>query len=96
MPEAARPDTGWHMDKRVPIALILAILVQTGSVFWWASAISQRVAALEAERVNTADQPGRIIRLETQIGAIQASIASIDAKLDRLLQIRYENGPDAP
>lgn len=85
-------DSAWHLDKRVPLALIFAIVVQTATIFWWASAISQRVAALEAERAATADYQGRIVRLETQIAGLQETMNGIDAKLDRLLQARYEHG----
>lgn len=44
MPEkpAAEP---WHLDRRIPIALILAIIGQTAGAVWWASTISGTVAA---------------------------------------------------
>lgn len=43
MPEkpAAEP---WHLDRRIPIALILAIIGQTAGAVWWASTISGTVA----------------------------------------------------
>lgn len=44
MPEkpAAEP---WHLDRRIPIALILAIIGQTAGAVWWASTISGTLAA---------------------------------------------------
>ncbi|MBX9596137.1 MAG: hypothetical protein K2X46_17360 [Roseomonas sp.] len=33
----------WHLDKRVPIALILAVAVQTAGMVWWAGQLSARV-----------------------------------------------------
>ena len=51
----------WHLDLRVPIALILAIIGQTAGAVWWASTISgavadhaRRVALLEAGKVEDA------------------------------------------
>ena len=38
---------GWHLDKRVPIAIILAIFVQTAGVVWWAARLENRVVTLE-------------------------------------------------
>lgn len=39
----------WHLDKRVPIALILTVLLQTLSIVWWASNMTARVASVERE-----------------------------------------------
>lgn len=33
----------WHLDKRVPIALIFAIMVQSASAIWWAASMSERM-----------------------------------------------------
>lgn len=38
----------WHFDRKVPIALIATIVVQTVAVVWWASGIHHRVATVEA------------------------------------------------
>lgn len=34
----------WHLDRRVPIALILTIIVQTVGLVWWAASLSHQVA----------------------------------------------------
>lgn len=44
-PEAI--DREWHLDKKVPIALIATLLLQTGGLVWWARGLDARVAALE-------------------------------------------------
>lgn len=36
----------WHLDKRVPIVIIVTILFQTMGVVWWAATTSVRVEAL--------------------------------------------------
>jgi len=40
-------ETHWHLDRRVPLALIFALVMQSGSFAWWASSISERVAQNE-------------------------------------------------
>ena len=38
---------GFSIDKRIPLALIMAILVQTATVAWWGAHMEARVDALE-------------------------------------------------
>jgi len=76
------PATGpWHLDKRVPVALLLAILVQTFGMGWWASSISERVASLERSRADNKDTGGRLMVLESQMKDIKAILQRIDRKL---------------
>lgn len=37
----------WHLDKRVPIVLILALSLQTAGVIWWAATMTERVTNME-------------------------------------------------
>jgi hypothetical protein len=76
-------ETHWALDKRVPIALILTIAIQTGGLIWWASDVNARVAQLERQAAVAAPQPERIIRLETQIEAIREGIAEIKTLIRR-------------
>ena len=78
--------TGWHLDKRVPIALILAIGLQATATIFWAAKIDQRVSQLEADRMQMTEQPGKIIRLETQMQGLQDGMRDVCGKLDRLLE----------
>jgi hypothetical protein len=32
----------WHFDRRLPVALIVALTVQAGSSLWWAASFSAR------------------------------------------------------
>ena len=36
----------WHLDKRVPIALIFTVLMQTLVAVWWAAALSSSVESI--------------------------------------------------
>jgi len=59
----------WHLDKRVPIALILTIFIQTVGIVWWAATVTSRVDRLE-EKANIAQElNNRVIRMEEQLKA---------------------------
>lgn len=67
-------DNHWHLDKRVPIALILAIFAQTGGAVWWAASQSAALEGLQA----------RVIRLESQNDKRDAQMSAISERLARL------------
>lgn len=76
-------DTRWHLDKRVPIALIVTILVQTGGALWWAASVSERVNTLERAQMERAPQADRLTRVEVKIEAIQEGISEIKRLIQR-------------
>lgn len=90
--------TGWHLDRRVPLALIFTLFIQTGGAIWWASGITAaqeavvksqvglttRVERLEAGRD---EQSSRMVRVETQIGNVSDQVKD---QRDLLLQILQE------
>ncbi|MEM8838921.1 MAG: hypothetical protein AAGE89_12565 [Pseudomonadota bacterium] len=39
----------WHLDKRIPLAMIAAIIIQTVGVTWWAATLTERVDDLRAQ-----------------------------------------------
>ncbi len=61
-PVAAEPRAGWSIDRKVPIALVIAATVQLGVACVWAGAAystitahSDRLAHLEAASAATTD-----------------------------------------
>lgn len=75
----AREDNDWHLDKRVPIALIGALALQTGTFIWWASSLTERVAVLERGALASAPQADRLTRVEVKIENIQSGVDEIKA-----------------
>jgi hypothetical protein len=67
----------WHLDKKVPIALILTLAFQTAAIVWWAASISARVDTLEQRTIAAAPQAERIVRLETKLDGVIDKIAEI-------------------
>jgi hypothetical protein len=71
-------------ELRVTLAVGAAFAAQTVLALLWAGAAAERLSQLERR----ADASGEIIertaRLEEQVGAARASLARIEARLDRL------------
>jgi hypothetical protein len=74
-------DTAWHLDKKVPIALIVAIAVQSGSMVWWAASASERLNVLERKAEIAAPQAERLARVETKLESVQDGISEIKSIL---------------
>ncbi len=77
-------DKHWHLDKRVPLVLIFAILVQTGAALWWAAGVNARVEQLERQVISSAPNVERIVRLETKMDAIFSQLAEIKLMVQRV------------
>lgn len=67
----------WHLDKKVPVALIVTLSLQTAAIVWWAASISARVDVLEQRSLAAAPQAERIIRLEAKLDNVVDKIAEI-------------------
>lgn len=74
-------DQPWHFDKRIPLAMIGAIFIQTGAAFWWASSINERVSALEWWRQDTKNISEDIAVVKSQINDLRSILNRIDALL---------------
>ena len=73
----------WHLDKKVPILLILTIFLQTGGFFWWAASQTEKVSVLK-ERVDAlAPQAERLARLEVSLDNIKMTLIEIKQALNR-------------
>jgi uncharacterized membrane protein len=82
-------DEPWHLDKRVPVAMIFAILMQTIGIVWWAATIGADVAQLKTSDVR---QDSRIESIQSiagtqavQLGRIEENTRATQAAVERLL-----------
>jgi hypothetical protein len=87
-PIDSRSDYGWHLDRKVPIALIVALAAQTGAVSWWAATLSVRVDLLERQVTTIGPQAERIIRLESKVDGISGTLSEIKTLIDRRPELR--------
>ena len=90
-------DRQWHLDKRVPVALLFGLMVQGGAGVWWASGANERLSQIERRlegfatrgeaRDNTVNQQGQTIAV------LLSRIDDTNRNLDRLREeVTMTNG----
>lgn len=74
----------WTLDRRIPIALVFAIFMQTISAVWWASTTNNRVENLE-RRVDVAENlTERVVRLEVVLNNVDKTLVRLNRTIDKL------------
>lgn len=72
------PNEHWHLRKEIPVALILAILVQTGGALWWAASMTTRMDQIERRMENAAirsqNVDNHVAQQATQIAVLVSRI----------------------
>lgn len=72
----------WHLDKKVPIALIGALMFQTVGFGVWMGSIQTRVDNVEAWQGKNDRMDARLSVLESQLGNVSAILERIENKID--------------
>ena len=80
--ETVKHATGWHLDRRVPIALIVALMIQTSAGIWWAATLTARVSTIELWVADNRQVKDRLTRMETRQEYMIQTIEKIDRKLE--------------
>lgn len=80
----------WHLDKKVPIGLIIGLIVQTVVLATWITTrfdgIDNRIANLEKSDGGQASHESRLVILEQQFSYIRSDLAEIKEILRRRFQ----------
>jgi len=80
---AAGDGQPWHLDRRVPIAVIVTLMMQSAAALLWAGAADERISTLEARSGRIDEMVERTVRLEEQARVANAALTRIEARLDR-------------
>lgn len=80
-PVIDKSDANWHFDRKVPVAVIIMLVVQTGGFIWWAAKADERLSTLERKVEFAAPQGDRLTRVEVNIEAIKDSLTEIKSRL---------------
>ncbi|MFC2252520.1 hypothetical protein ACETRX_22985 [Labrys portucalensis] len=97
----------WSVDKKIPAALVITLLLQTGGIVWWVSSLNSRVTVVEEKAIATrldidklkdvsGEAKERFARTETTLISVVETTRRVESKLDRLLDDRQParaNGP---
>ena len=70
----ADPTDHWTLDRRVPVAIVVTILIQLIGFAWYAAKLDARVD----------EQAARISRAETQITSIEREARDVSTRLVRV------------
>lgn len=78
----------WHLDKKVPIAIILALAAHLGGFIWWASAQTAWRETTEMRLLREEAQSQRNIEwssgVSQQLAALKATTDAMRGALDRI------------
>lgn len=84
---AAQPDNHWHLDKKVPISIIMVLMTQGVMGLWAIADMKKDVEVLKAGKQEqfVRDQRQDSDSAETKI-LIRQDIREVNGKLDRLIE----------
>ena len=87
--EKTNMNENWHLDKKVPLSLIFAMLMQAAMVVWAIADIKKDVEVLKAQ--NTAQRDRDVqqdMAQARQLLVVTNWLERMDGKLDRLIEHR--------
>jgi hypothetical protein len=80
------PDNQWHLDKKVPLSLIFAMLIQAGMVIWVIADIKKDVEVLKATMAAQADRDNRQDRAAYEaVALVREDLREVKALLNKLV-----------
>ena len=68
----------WAIDKRIPVALIFTLLVQTAGFAFWVGQLSIRIDQLEGQSQRYFLNGDRLTRLEVRIDNLINTVEGLD------------------
>ena len=82
-----KEDNNWHLDKKVPITLIIILVMQFFGGAWFMSRMESRVSYLEAAKISQErvdDLQDR--RAGEAVSLVRGDIQELGRKLDRVIE----------
>lgn len=85
--ENRRTDDSWHLDKKVPLSLICAMLVQAGMVIYAIADIKKDVEFLKLQvRVQEVRDNRQDSDMKEAMALLRESLGLLNSKMDRLIE----------
>lgn len=79
--------SSWHFDKRIPLALIATIILQTGAAIWWASAVNSYI---DSDKASTVAISERVTAVERDGNAVSTRITRLEVLLETQSELLRE------
>jgi len=77
-------ERSFRLDRRIPVALVFAFVLQTGGALFWAGSAAQRILEVERQTQVNSSAVERVVRLEAQVTALHEQLSRIETKIDQL------------
>ncbi len=85
--ENAISGDGWHLDKKVPISIIVALLMQAAAGLWVIADIKKDVELLKDRSVVQRERDDRQDKVTAEaLQMLRDQLKEMNAKLDRLIE----------
>lgn len=80
-------DTHWHLDKKVPVGIILTLFIQFLGGVWFMSKLESRILALETVQSEQRQRDDRQDRAAAEaVAVIRSQLDRIDANILQLIR----------
>lgn len=81
------PKESWHLDKKVPISLLIGLLIQTLVFVWWASGYTASNDAMNARQNDDIRDlkaaTSQLADMKADVAVIKSGMVDIKVKLDK-------------
>ena len=85
--ENATNGDGWHLDKKVPISIIVALLMQAAAGLWVIADIKKDVELLKDRSIVQRDRDERQDKVTAEaLQMLRDQLKEMNSKLDRLIE----------
>lgn len=76
--------TRWQLERKIPLGIIIAIILQTLTAIWWAAKLDSRVVMQEDWFQKNQHLAEKVFRLEERLIAIHEEINELEARLNHV------------
>ena len=87
-------DTAWHLDKRIPVGLMLGLAINLGVSIWYASKLDSRVTYIENEESRSARMTDKmhmdLERLQDNDSGLNTRMTRVEDHSESILDIVKE------
>ena len=72
----------WQIDKKIPVALIFTLLIQTAGFAFWMGQLSVRIDQVESQNLRYATNSDRVTRLEVRIENLTEAVRGLSTRVN--------------
>ena len=73
--------TKWQLERKIPLGIIIAILLQTLTAIWWAAKLDTRVVMQEEWFQKNQHLAEKVFRLEERIISLHEELNDLEARI---------------